>query len=107
MSPCVFPRLPCRDEILRQFVNGTALGAEARGHYATCVHCMTAVTEALSRNVAGPPPPRARGAVRTRGTSAGEPAAPPEPARRALEHGRRVLEREFGIRAGDGPSGPG
>jgi hypothetical protein len=91
-----------REQILRHFLDGTALDPQTRAHYAECVHCMTAVTEVLSGNANGTPP--GRSAVQTRAGSAGQPPAPAEPASRALEHGRQVLEREFGIRPGAGPT---
>src|SRR5437016_3548397 len=96
---------PYRDEILRHFGNGTDLRPEAREHYAGCVHCMTAVTAALSGNLADSSSD-GRGAVRVRGSAARKPAARPEAAQRALAHGRHVLERVFGIRSGSSPGAP-
>ncbi len=91
---------PHRDVILRHFLTGSPLGPEARQHYAGCVHCMAATTAALTRN-GTPGPPGQDGAAGLNGSAAG--AAPaPEPARRALDHGRHVLEREFGIRPDTG-----
>jgi hypothetical protein len=88
---------PYRDDILRHFVQGTKLRPEAREHYAACVHCMTAVTAALGNHRVGPSPD-GQGAGPLPG-SAGRNSAPlPEAARRALAHGRQVLERVFGIR---------
>lgn len=87
---------PYRDEILRHFVNGSKLSREAGEHYTACVHCMTAVTTALSNNLADTPKD-GQAEVRVRGTSRGKAATVPEAARRAFEHGRRVLQREFGI----------
>jgi hypothetical protein len=96
---------PYGDEILRHFGNGTELRPEAREHYAGCVHCMTAVTAALSSNVAGTPLD-GLGAGPVRGPAASKPVALPEAARRALAHGRQVLERVFGIRSGSGSGTP-
>ena len=96
---------PFRDEILRHFSNGTELRPEAREHYAACVHCMTAVTAALKGNVAGALA-NGRGAARVRGSSAKKSETLPAAARRALAHGRPVLDRVFGIRSGSGPDAP-
>lgn len=109
---------PYRDEILGHFLDGRVLSAEARKHYSGCVHCMTAATSLLSRNVAGVSEQvsvteRMVGAFGTvykapdRGDDGTEPAALPEPARRALEHGREVLDREFGVRSRRSPSPSG
>jgi len=72
-----------RDEILRHFVDGTALSAGAREHYVGCVHCMTEATAVLNREMGSLP----------------EHSTLPEPALQALKHGRDVLQREFGIRS--------
>ncbi len=90
-----------RDEILGHFGNGTALRPEAREHYAGCVHCMTAVTAALSGNVAGP----SRNGLGAGGVD-GSAGGKPEAACRALAHGSRVLERVFGIRSGNDSGTP-
>jgi len=55
----------------------------ARGHYIDCVECIMAVSEQLDKNAA------------TNG--AAKDPAEVETVRAALERGRRVLEREFGI----------
>jgi hypothetical protein len=94
-----------RNEILRHFINGTELRPEFREHYAGCVHCMTAVTAALHGNEAGGSA-NGRGAGAVRGSAARESATVPEAARRALAHGRKVLDRVFGIQSGGGPTGP-
>ncbi len=91
---------PYRDEILGHFGNGTELRPEAREHYAGCVHCMAAVTAALSCKVAVPSR-NGLGAGGVVGSPAGRPAARPEAACRALAHGSQVLERVFGIRSGN------
>jgi len=96
---------PYRDEILCHFGNGTELRPEAREHYAGCVHCMTAVTAALSGNLAGPSR-NGRGPIPVRGSAASKPVPLPEAARQALAHGSQVLERVFGIRSGSGPGTP-
>ena len=70
---------PYRDEILRHSDNGTERRPEAREQYAGCVHCMTAVTAALSGNVTGPSFD-GRGAVPVRGAPRRKPAALPEAA---------------------------
>ena len=87
---------PYRDEILRHFGNGTEMRPGVQEHYADCVRCMTAVTAALSGNVAGPSP-NGRGAVPVCGSAPRNSATLPEAARRALAHGRQVLDRVFGI----------
>ncbi len=91
---------PYRDEILGHFGNGTDLRPEAREHYAGCVHCMTAVTAALSSKVVGPSR-NGLGAGGVDGSARGKAAARPEAACRALAHGSQVLERVFGIRSGN------
>jgi hypothetical protein len=88
-----------RDEIVHHFGNGRDLRAEAREHYSGCVHCMTAVTAALSGDVAAT-------SCDGRGPAEGKPAALSEAARRALAHGRQVLERVFGIGSANGPATP-
>jgi hypothetical protein len=72
---------PYRDEIVAHFLAQTPLPAELREHYAGCAHCIAAVTRGLSRGVTT------------------ETDHILEAAWRALEHGQRVLEREFGIKA--------
>jgi hypothetical protein len=88
-----------RDEILHYFGNGTALRPEAREHYAGCVHCMAAVTAALSGTVAA-------ASLDGRGSANGKPAPLSDAARQALAHGRQVLERVFGIRSSSDPGSP-
>lgn len=94
---------PYRDAVLHHFTSGAALAPEGREHYAACVHCMTAVTAALSGNMAdmsndGP------GAVRACASAPKKPVALPVAACQAVAHGRQVLERVFGIRSGNGPT---
>jgi hypothetical protein len=98
--------VPFRDEILHHFGDGTALRPEAHKHYAGCVHCMTAVTAALSGKVAGT---LLNGANTdsVQGSAERKPAEPCEEARRALAHGSAVLERAFGIRSGSNSDKPG
>jgi hypothetical protein len=91
--------VPYRAEILRHFDDGAGLRPEARAHYAGCVHCMTAVTAALSGKTNGLSPDGHGAAART-------PTAVPDAARRALAHGNQVLGRVFGIRAPSGPVTP-
>ncbi len=87
-----------RDEILRHFADGTPWSATARAHYAECLECIAAVTAMLAR--------QAGATAGTVESSQGQvsvttPASSlPEGAQRALEHGRQVLAREFGIQAG-------
>ena len=66
---------------------------------------MMAVTGALSGNMADTSND-GRGAVRVRGSAGKMPTAPPEAARRAVTHGRQVLERAFGIQSGNDPGVP-
>lgn len=94
---------PYRAEILHHFGNGTELRCEAREHYIGCVQCMTAVTAALSGNVPVPSP-NGRNAPPVGGPAGRKPATGSEAARRALAHGRQVLDRVFSIRSGSGPS---
>jgi hypothetical protein len=77
-----------REAILLHFLHDTALGIEARDHYVGCVSCITVVTAALSKNVTETMP--------TRGPLGTDPVLS-EAAQLALEHGRQVLRREFGI----------
>lgn len=71
-----------RTEILRHFEhNGSPLSPQAKAHYAGCPDCIRAVTELFTRKITPP--------------ANGTPLS--DGARRALEHGRQVLEREFGI----------
>jgi hypothetical protein len=94
-----------RDDILRHFGNGAELRPEARQHYAGCVHCMTAVTAALSSR-ARDTSLDGRSAEPVCGSAGKASAALPDAARRALTHGRQVLERLFGIRGESGPGAP-
>jgi hypothetical protein len=71
---------PYRDEILRRFIEGSPMSAAARTHYVGCVACIMAVSEQLDTN-----------------GSASRDTADGEAIRAAIERGRRVLEREFGI----------
>ena len=83
------PHCPtCQDEILAHFREGKPLSSRAREHYLECLDCITAVTLELSKNGADTNP--------TRG-AAGMTTVLPESTSRALEHGRQVLKREFGI----------
>lgn len=73
-----------RDEILRRFNEGTPMSPAARAHYIECVECIMAVSEQLDKNSSA------------NGAAGADPAAA-EAIRTAIERGRRVLEREFGI----------
>ncbi len=79
-----------RDEILSHFLQGKPLSSEAREHYAHCTDCIAIVTTELNNDVTD--------TIQARDPNVGM-AMLPEATRQALEHGRRVLEREFGIRA--------
>jgi hypothetical protein len=79
-----------RDEIIQHFRDGTPWSAAARAHYAGCLECMTEVTAVLAQ--------QADAMKETRGNSATPAPELPEAAQRALQHGRQVLAREFGIK---------
>jgi hypothetical protein len=78
----------CRDEILGHFLDGKPFSSMAREHYVRCVDCIAEVTAELDRHAAAPIP--------TNGAAVTKPALP-DATRLALEHGREVLEREFGV----------
>lgn len=73
-----------RDEILRRFLDGTPMSAAARTHYMECVECIMAVSTQLDQNATA------------NGTADVDPAET-EAIHAAIERGRRVLAREFGI----------
>jgi hypothetical protein len=84
-----------RDEILAHFRDGTPWSTIAREHYINCLECMTQVTHMLAERADSTSASGCRSADHN-GTS----SAIPEAAKRAIEHGRKVLAREFGISLG-------
>jgi hypothetical protein len=73
-----------RDEILRRFIDGTPMSNAARSHYIGCVECIMAVSTELDKNAG------TNGAI---GNDPAETAA----IQAAIQCGRSVLAREFGI----------
>ncbi len=88
------------ERIIHKLASGQRLDEAERAHLAACEVCLNQVLSELDA------------AARTNGRASGTGAAPTadEPSRtrpeaqRALEHGRRVFEREFGIKLSEIPS---
>ena len=81
------------DHLVQKLRTGESLDDAEKAHLASCESCMLHVVKALDMS--------ASKASHRPGMAAGESIGDliqsrPE-AKRALEHGRRVLEREFGI----------
>ena len=72
------------DDLVQKLTTGISLNPAEKSHLAECEDCMARVVTALAESAA------------RKGTHNEGSCDRPE-ARKALEHGRRVFEREFGI----------
>jgi hypothetical protein len=95
-----------QDEVCAAIINKMALGqslnATEKAHLSQCAGCMREVVLHLDQAVTTENKEDATDTIPT-GGAARAATALPEEVRLALEHGRHVLEREFGIRAGSKP----
>jgi len=81
------------EKLVRKLTMGGSLEASERSHLAECESCMAEVFRILDRSAATEPN---RPSVVPGGADSEPYRARPE-AKKALEQGRRVFEREFGI----------
>ena len=82
----------CKD-VVQKLTMGKSLEDAEKSHLASCEACMAEVVKTLDEATASVPQPPS---TSPGGASGDSRCARPE-AKRALEKGRRVLEREFGI----------
>jgi hypothetical protein len=82
----------CKD-LVRKVTTGESLNDAEKSHLAACEGCMAEVVKTLDEAAAGEPHGLSMAAGGTNGDFS---QARPE-AKKALEHGRGVFEREFGI----------
>jgi hypothetical protein len=81
------------NNLVRKITMGEALNDAEKSHLAACEGCMAEVVKTLDEAATGEPHSLGMAAGGTNGDVSQER---PE-AKKAIDHGRRVFEREFGI----------
>jgi hypothetical protein len=80
------------ENLVRKITTGESLDDAEKSHLAVCEGCLVQVVRVLDESAAS----ETHGLGMAGGTNGDLTQARPE-AKKALEHGRRVFEREFGI----------
>jgi hypothetical protein len=80
------------ENLVRKITTGESLDDAEKSHLAVCDCCIAAVVKTLDKSAASEPHSLGRAAGETNGDLTARPEA-----KKALEQGRRVFEREFGI----------